>query len=171
MTRRPADRARDLTRPKREIKTITPLIDRILNHLVFDKMTAQEAATATGQHFRFVCRALSSAAVLKEMNARIEEVRVSARARNIHAAMAVRDLALKPAGFTAAEGTAALKAAQWLHGEPDSNAGKAPGTAIPGYVIMLPMMQPPAQQQGSDAKPLIELQPVGQATFQRSEKG
>lgn len=142
-----------------DVKQITPKIDELLELLVAGRPLA-EAAEAVGYQRRHALRALSSPFVLKEFNKRIEEVRTGERARNILAAARVRDVVFTREAFTAAEGKAALEAGKWLHGEVDEAAGKPAGARIPGYVIVLPVAQLPAQQQASAAKPLIEHEPL-----------
>ena len=143
-------------KPQRQIKRITPLIDKLLD-AVADGSTPREAAETLGVQLRFVQKALSAPVVRKEYERRIEEVRTAERAGNIHAALRVRDVVNTREKWTAAESTAALKAAQWLHGEPANGQNAGVNVHInvnPGYVIDLSAGQPLTQRQVIDHKPL-----------------
>ena len=79
------------------------------------------------------------------------------RARNIHAAISVRDRAFDP-DATAAQQTVSLKAAAYLDGDdPDGRAASSVNIQINGYVMDLTGDSEPA-------RPLIDVTPNAQPT-------
>lgn len=141
---------------------LTPRIRRVIDAIVFDGRTRNEAAQDEGITENAAYQALRKPAVLAYWNEQLKVLRSGARARNLHRAFEIRDQ----------DGnlTAAMQALKWL--EPQEHQGvnvSINNTFAPGIVIggVDPEYAERARQleqlYADDAKPLIEHDEVGEA--------
>lgn len=140
-------------------------VEAFTDALVFDQMEFKDAASAARINHDTARLLLRNTKVIQSMRAKVEVLRTSEGAANIHVMRSIRDRAKHPLA-TAAQQTASLKAVAMLEGA-DSQGGitiNGGQNVIAGYVIKLdgPSVGPRAitNRSADGAKALISREDV-----------
>lgn len=114
-------------------------VEAFTDALVFDQLEFKAAASAARINHDTARLLLRNAKVIQEMRRKVEVLRTSEGAENIHVMRSIRDRAKDPLA-TAAQQTASLKAVAMLEGTDSGQSLTINGSnnVIAGYVIRLP---------------------------------
>jgi hypothetical protein len=140
-------------------------VDTFTDALVFDQASFEDAASAARINHNTARLLLRNTKVIQSMRAKVEVLRSSEGAVNIHVARLIRDRAKDP-DATAAQQTVSLKAISLLEGSDERTNLTINGSnnVIAGYVIRLdgPSEGPRAitNRSADGAKPLINREDV-----------
>ena len=166
MPRVPAHKLRDPAPPRPRTLLDLPKVRELVERMVLDGETVKTAALALGLRVRRARRLFTDPDVVKYYQKLMQDLRANEGARNIHAAIAIRDAAFKPEA-TAAERKVALDAARYLDGDTGGSGGTTVNVNVtPGYVIDLSGAAEPPRVIEHHApmrrNPLADIEDVGE---------
>lgn len=164
MARVPAAKLNPPLHPKRRLVDL-PKVRDLIERMIFEGENIRTAAQTVGLRVRRARQLFLDPDVVKLYQKRMQDLRANEGARNIHAAIAIRDAAFKPEA-TAAERKVALDAARYLDGDTGGSGGTTVNVNVtPGYVIDLSGVAEPPRVIEHHApmtrNPLSDIEDVG----------